>query len=140
MWSVNSCDWTHRANNGAFGNHHALKAMANSQELWHLLGTILPGMLKPWRVIMAPLSPSWIFFLFLLFLNVYLFLRDRDRVRTGKEQREKTQNLKQAPVSELSAQLELMNREIMTRAEVRCLTDWATQVPPFFNLLTVQLD
>ena len=30
---------------------------------------------------------------------------------------------------ELDAGLELTNREIMTSAEVRCLTDWATQVP-----------
>ena len=34
------------------------------------------------------------------------------------------------PVSpEQDARLELMNREIMTWAEVRRLTDWATQAP-----------
>ena len=53
------------------------------------------------------------------FFNVYLFLRERDRV-AGKGQREReTQNPKQAPGSELSAQsplwgLKLTNHEIMT--------------------------
>ena len=49
----------------------------------------------------------------------------------GHRERE-TQNPKQAPGSELSepnAGLELMNHEIMTWAEVGCLTDWATYVP-----------
>ena len=48
----------------------------------------------------------------------------------GEKQREReTQNLKQAPGSELSAQslpdkgLEPTNHEIMTPDEVRCLTD-----------------
>ena len=31
--------------------------------------------------------------------------------------------------TELNVGLELTNREIMTWAEVRCLTDWATQAP-----------
>ena len=45
-------------------------------------------------------------FSFFYFFNVYLFLRDkRDRERAGVEQKEReTQNLKQAPGSELSAQ------------------------------------
>ena len=39
------------------------------------------------------------------FFNVYLFLRERDRVQVGEGQRQReTQNLKQAPGSELSAQ------------------------------------
>ena len=46
-------------------------------------------------------------------------MRGRDRVRVGEGQRKReTQNLKQAPGSELSAQpdvgLELTDREIMT--------------------------
>ena len=54
------------------------------------------------------------------FFNVYTFLKDRDRAQAGVGQRERgTQNLKQAPGSELSATepdagLKLMNREIMT--------------------------
>ena len=39
------------------------------------------------------------------FFNVYLVLRDRDRVQVGERQREReTQDPKQAPGSELSAQ------------------------------------
>ena len=53
--------------------------------------------------------------------------------RGGQRERE-TQNLKQAPGSELSATepnagLELTDCENMTRAEVRRPTDWATQAP-----------
>ena len=45
-----------------------------------------------------------VFFFFNVF-NVYLFLRERDRARAGEEQRENdTQNPKQAPGSEMSAQ------------------------------------
>ena len=42
----------------------------------------------------------------LIFFNVYLFLRKKDRVQVGEEQRERErdrQNPKQAPGSELSA-------------------------------------
>ena len=41
-----------------------------------------------------------------------------------------------ADSSEPSAGLKLINREIMTRAEVKCLTDWAAQVPPRLTLKT----
>ena len=57
-----------------------------------------------------------------------MFIFERESV-TEKGQRErKTQNVKQAPGSELSAQsptqgLELTSCEIMTRAEVGCSTD-----------------
>ena len=59
----------------------------------------------------------------------------------GEGQREReTQNPKQAPGSELSAEpdtgLELTDREIMTWAEVGLLTDWATQAPLMsFNIV-----
>ena len=48
----------------------------------------------------------FVLFLFKKFFNVYSFLRDRrDRVQAGEGQREReTQNLKEAPGSELSAQ------------------------------------
>ena len=48
----------------------------------------------------------WIKDLILLIVfNVYLFLSERDRARAGEEQREReTQNIKQAPGCELSAQ------------------------------------
>ena len=53
---------------------------------------------------------------------MFIYLRERERQRERE-----TQNLEQAPGSELSAQspiqLKLMNNEIMTCAEVRCLID-----------------
>ena len=57
-----------------------------------------------------------------------MFINFWDTERAEEEQRQReTQNLKQAPGSELSAEpdagLELMNREIMTWAEVRGLTN-----------------
>ena len=70
--------------------------------------------------------------------NVYWFLRERERerecVRRGGAEREReTKNPKQAPGSELSPQpdagLKHMDHEIMTWAEVRRSTDWATQAP-----------
>ena len=72
----------------------------------------------------------FLFLFFLDFLNVYLFLSERDRVRMGEGQREReTQNPKQAS-SRLQAVStepdmgpELTNREIMTRAKVGHLTD-----------------
>ena len=69
------------------------------------------------------------------FFNVYLFLRERDRAWAGAGQREReTPNPKQAPGSELSSTgpntgLKLMDREIMTWAEVGRSTSWATHVP-----------
>ena len=55
------------------------------------------------------------------FFNVFIYLRERDRTRVGEGQREReTQNPKQAPASELSAQsptrhgAQLTNHEIMT--------------------------
>ena len=69
--------------------------------------------------------------IFLLFVH---FFRERDRAQVGVGQREReTQNPKQAPGSELSAQSPMQGLnphcEIMTWAEVGRLTDWATQVP-----------
>ena len=63
------------------------------------------------------LQQAFFFFLFLIFFNGYLFLRDRDRVRVGEGQKDReTQNPKQAPGSELSAQRLTWgsNHEIMT--------------------------
>ena len=66
---------------------------------------------------------------------LFTFETGRDRAWAGEGQREReTQNPKQAPGSELSAQRptrglnSLMNCEIMIWAEVGCLTDWATQM------------
>ena len=57
---------------------------------------VLPG-----SPLLLPEHHSVTFF-FLIFKNAYLFLRDRAQVREGPRERE-TQNLKQAPGSELSA-------------------------------------
>ena len=71
----------------------------------------------------------------ILFLKMLMFISERKRQSMGRVgQREKeTQNLKQAPSSELSAQSSTQGsnpqREIMTWAEVGRLTDWATQAP-----------
>ena len=72
---------------------------------------------------------------FLMF--IYYWETEKDRAWAWEGQREgETQNLKEAPASELSAQspepdagLKLTNCKIMTWAEVGGLTDWATQVP-----------
>ena len=73
---------------------------------------------------------------------LFIFETERDRAWAGEGQREgETQNLKQAPGSELSAQsldvgLKPTSCEIMTWAEVRRLTNWATQAPqniPFYG-------
>ena len=68
---------------------------------------------------------------FLMF--IYYWETERDRARAWEGQREEeTQNLKQAPDSELlepDAGLKLTNWEIMTWAEVGCSSNWATQTP-----------
>ena len=56
----------------------------------------------------------------LIFFNVYLFLRKKDRVQVGEEQRERHTHRIQNRLQALSCQhgarhrLELMNREIIT--------------------------
>ena len=66
---------------------------------------------------------------FLKFIYLLGRGRERENEQAGEGQRErKTQNLKSAPGSELSAQslmagLELKNLEIMTWAKVRHITD-----------------
>ena len=66
---------------------------------------------------------------------MFIYFWERDKVQAGDGQGEReTQNLKQAAGFELSAQslmrgLKLTNCEIMTWAEVRHLTGWATQAP-----------
>ena len=72
------------------------------------------------------------------FFYVYLFLREGEReteCELGRGRERGRQNLKQAPGSQLPAVstepevgLEPMNCEIMTWAEVRGSTDWATQL------------
>ena len=62
---------------------------------------------------------------------------ERGRALAGLEQREReteSQAGSRLPAvsTEPNAELKLTNCEIMTWAEVRCSTYWATQVPPNF--------
>ena len=71
---------------------------------------------------------------FYLFIWSFLFIFERASEQAGEGQREReTQNPKQAPGSELSAEadtgLEPMSPEIITWAEVTRLADWANEVP-----------
>ena len=71
-------------------------------------------------------------FFFNFFFYVYLFLRQRE---TGSERERETQNPKQAPGSELSAQSPMRDSNSRTarscpEAEVGRSTDWATLAPP----------
>ena len=63
---------------------------------------------EDWNLALTILCRPFLFYFiscFFFFFNVYSFLRDRDRAQVGEGQREReTQNLKQAPGSELSAQ------------------------------------
>ena len=64
------------------------------------------------------------------------FLRDRQSVSRREEEREGDTESEAGSIQALSCQrrawhgAQIMNRETMTWAEVRGLTDWATQVPP----------
>ena len=89
---------------------------------------------------------SWIgnTFLFIYYLkknfNAYLFLRERDRFlsewrRSREEDTESKAGSRLWAVStEPDAGLKPMNLEIMTWAEVRRLTDWATQASLYYFL------
>ena len=68
------------------------------------------------------------------FFNVYLFLRERQSVSRGEAEREgdtesEAGSRPWAVSTEPDTGLKPTNHEIMTWAEVRRPTDWATQVP-----------
>ena len=64
----------------------------------------------------------------------YLFLKES--WGRGKREREERIPSRLCAIStEPDVGLELMNCEIMTWAEVRCSTDWATQVPQLLTIL-----
>ena len=74
--------------------------------------------------------------LFLIFFNIYLFLRDRERQsmsRGGAEREGDTESETGSRLWAISTEpdvgLELTDREIMTWAEVGRITNWATQAP-----------
>lgn len=75
-----------------------------------------------------------VLFLFLIFLNVYSFFRERECVCDAGERQRKTRGQRiQSRLSAVSREpnvgLQLMNREIMTWSEAGCLTNWAIQAP-----------
>ena len=66
---------------------------------------------------------------------IYFFETERDRAWTGEGQRERdteseTGSRLWAVSTEPYTGLKFTSCEIMSWADVRCLTDWATQVPP----------
>ena len=72
---------------------------------------------------------------------IYFWERETKHERGGAE-RERERDTESEAGSRLWAVrtesrtgLKLMNREIMTWAEVGCLTKWATQAPPNFRIL-----
>ena len=71
-----------------------------------------------------------------IFLNLFIFWEtERDRAQVGEGQRERETSESQAgsrlwtDSTKPDTRLELTTCEIMTWAEVGCLTDWATQAP-----------
>ena len=56
-------------------------------------------------------------------------MREKERERERGQRKRETQNPKQTPGTEPDEGLKPTDCEIMTRAEVRCLTDGAVQVP-----------
>ena len=92
------------------------------------------------RVYFWTLNPVPLIYVSILFVfNVCSFLRERESMRRGEAEREGDTESKAgsrlwAVSTEPDAGLELTSREIMTWAEVGRLTDWATQVPPVYDL------
>ena len=85
------------------------------------------------------------FFSLLIFFNVYLFLRQRQSVNRGGAEREgdtesETGSRLWAVSTEPDAGLEPTNCEIVTRAEVGSLTDWATQAPQCLLILETETE
>ena len=71
---------------------------------------------------------------------IYFWANARDRVQAAEGQTEgDTESEAGSRLPAVSAEpdvgLKLMNREIMTWAEVWCLSDWATQVPQLHLVL-----
>ena len=91
-----------------------------------------------WRNVYSNLLPIliFLFYLLLLFFNVYLFFeRERQSVSGAGAEREGDTEFEAgsklwAVSTELHAGLKLTDRESMTWAEVGHPTDWVTQAPP----------
>ena len=78
----------------------------------------------------------------LLFMFYFIFERERECVcEQGRGREMETESETDyrlwAVSTEPNVRLELTGSEIMTQAEVGCLTDWDTQAPPILAILTV---
>ena len=77
------------------------------------------------------ISDQVFIFLLICFLNVYSFLREREKAWAKEEQGgHRIQSRLRSDSTEPNARLKPMNCETMTWAEVGCSTHWATQTPP----------
>ena len=102
---------------------------------------------KSWLWFRAHYSVSLCLRIFLFFFfNAYLFLRDRERPsasRGGAEREGDTESKAGSRLWAVSTEpnlgLNLMNREIMSWAEVRCLINWATPVLHILLILNLIL-
>ena len=85
------------------------------------------------------------FFLKFFLMFVYFWWRKTEHEwGRGRERERETQNLIQAPGSELSVQsltrdFKLTDHEIMTWAEVGHSTDWATQAPQIWTYFSAEI-
>ena len=91
------------------------------------LGTLYSHIINPRK--------SILFFKYFLNIFLCLFLRERETECEQARGRERGRHRIWSRLCAISTQpdagLEPTSREIMTWAEVRCSTDWATQVPLF---------
>ena len=118
---------------------HRAPCRALSWEPWdHNLSRNQQPDTKPTEPPRLILKPKCVFLIFKNFINVYLFLREQERQSLSGEGAERegdteseAESWLRAVTTGLNAALELRNSKIMTWAEVRPLTDRATQVPLF---------
>ena len=110
---LQALSFQHRAQHGAQTHELRDHDLSRSQMLNWLSQT------EPSR------CPGDFFLMFLFFKFIYLFWE-----RKHEWGRDKERGRIPGRLCTVSMELEPMNHEIMTWAEVRCLIDWATQVPP----------
>ena len=123
----------HRARRGARPTNGEIMTWADVGRLTDWATQVPPMFLFAFCFVLGFFVLFLFFFKFFLTF-IYFWDRERDRAWTGEGQREgytesETGSRLWAVSTEPDVGLELTDREIMTWAEVGCLTDWATQVP-----------